>query len=599
MFSHRPNTKMSSHNTPQIKGESVQSLYRLYSAEKLLTNRRYQRKLVWSIDEKRSFIDSIQKGFPIPIILLAEVGDLGSPKYEIIDGMQRLNAIMSFIEQEYSMNGGYFDLNTIAETKSKLDSGELTQGQDVLDRKMCVDLAGYQVPVSIFSEREAERIDEVFRRLNANGKHLSRQELRQAGATGAFANVARKLSSKIRGDSSVGDVLSLNKMKNISLTNRDLPYGINVEDVFWVKNKILTREDLRNSKDEEIVADIVAWIISDKAQRSSSEILDGYYGFTDGKEASQTIDRYINKVGEDFVIDKIQECFDVILDLIGRSNVRLSDLLFSDPPARFPRYFQLFFIALYETIYVDGKEIDSYEKLLRALKHSGDGVKLAEGGGNWSAAEKDRGIDQIAGLIKKAFKRKGSLDPAKRHWVSRFENILTNSTTEQTLYDFKLGFYALEKGAKFSGDLFSKCVKTLTAMANTHRGATGYVVVGVADKASSAEMHKKRYGGKPVQYGAYYVTGIDHEASAYEKDTDTYFTKITNLLRSQPISDRDKDFIGRNIFTVTYHDKTILIMSLQAETVPSMYSNKYFTRFGSNVDEVSPTGMLELAKRFS
>jgi hypothetical protein len=257
---------MAKTNTPQIKGESIQSLYRLYNSEKLLTNRRYQRKLVWAIEEKRSFIDSIQKGFPIPIILLAEVGEPGNTKYEIIDGMQRLNAIMSFIEQEYSMSEKYFDLNTIAETKDKLDSGELKQGTEVLDRSECVDFAGYQVPVSIYSEREVQRIDEVFRRLNANGKHLSRQELRQAGATGAFANVVRKLSANIRGDSSVGDVLSLNKMKNISLTNRDLPYGIAVDDVFWVKNKILTKDDLRNSKDEEMVADIVAWIISDKEQ---------------------------------------------------------------------------------------------------------------------------------------------------------------------------------------------------------------------------------------------------------------------------------------------------------------------------------------------
>ncbi|SFB40576.1 DUF262 domain-containing protein [Azotobacter beijerinckii] len=283
--------------TPQIKGESVQSLYRLYSSEKLLTNRRYQRKLVWTIDEKRSFIDSIQKGFPIPIILLAEVGDPGNPKYEIIDGMQRLNAIMSFIEQEYSMDDKFFDLNTIAETKDKLDSGELAQGVDALERARCVDFAGYQVPISIYSEREAQHIDEVFRRLNANGKHLSKQELRQAGATGAFANVVRKLSANIRGDSSIGDVLSLNKMKNISLTNKDLPYGINVDNVFWISNKILTKEDLRNSKDEEIIADIVAWIISDKAQRSSSDVLDGYYGFTDNLDASQAVDRHINKIG--------------------------------------------------------------------------------------------------------------------------------------------------------------------------------------------------------------------------------------------------------------------------------------------------------------
>ncbi|HZW26554.1 MAG TPA: DUF262 domain-containing protein [Gallionella sp.] len=589
---------MTTNSTPQIKGESIQSLYRLYNSEKLLTNRRYQRKLVWSIDEKKSFIDSIQKGFPIPIILLAEVGEPGNLRYEIIDGMQRLNAVMSFIEQEYPLDEKFFDLNTIAETKDKLDSGELEQKAQVLDRTKCVDFAGYQVPVSIYPERNAQRIDEVFRRLNANGKHLSRQELRQAGATGAFANLVRKLSANIRGDSSFGDILSLNKMKKISLTNRELPYGIAIDDVFWIKNKILTKEDLRNSKDEEIVADIVAWIISDKAQRSSSEILDGYYGFAENFEASQNVDRQINKMGEDLLINNIQACFDQILEIIEKSSENMRDLLFSSPPARFPRFFQLYFLAFYEMLFVGGKEVDSYPKLLKTLKHSGETIKLAEGGGNWSAAEKERGIAQISGVIRQALKKSDQIDPSKRHWTSRFENILMNSTTEQTLYDFKMGFYDLAANSKFNRDLFDKTIKTLTAMANTQKGAVGYVLVGVCDKLTSATSHKKFYNSEWAKYGSYYVTGLDSEANIYEKDTDTYFTKLTNLLKSQPISDRDKDFIGRNIFTLKYHNKTVLVMSLASGENPSIYDNKYYCRFGSNVDEVQPKNLIEFIKRF-
>ncbi len=589
---------MATSSTPQIKGESIQSLYRLYNSEKLLTNRRYQRKLVWSIEEKRAFIDSIQKGFPIPIILLAEVGDPGNPRYEIIDGMQRLNAIMSFIEQEYSIDDRYFDLNTIAETKSKFDAGDLKQVMPILDRRECVELAGYQVPVSIYSEREAERIEEVFRRLNANGKHLSKQELRQAGATGAFANVVRKLSANIRGDSSLGDILSLNKMKNISLTNKDLPYGISVDDVFWIKNKILTKEDLRNSKDEEIVADIVAWIISDKAQRSSSEVLDGYYGFGGNIDSAQAIDRHINKIGEDEIINNVQQCFDQVIEIIEKSKENLRDLLFKSPPARFPRYFQLYFIAVYEMMLIKGKEVDSFPKLLRALKHSGESIKLAEGGGNWSAAEKERGIDQISGVIEKSFKKSGSFDPAKKHWISRFENILMNSTTEQTLYDFKVGLYELKAGSDFSLDLFSKCIKTLTAMANTQKGATGYIVIGVCENESTALSHKKIYGTKSAKYGSYFITGIDAEAIKYEKDIDTYFTRITNLIKSQPISDRDKDHIGRNIFTIKYYEKTVLIISLTSSSEPSIYGNNYYIRFGSNLEEVKPKGIVDFVKRF-
>jgi uncharacterized protein with ParB-like and HNH nuclease domain len=104
-----------------VRGESVESIYRMYLDNKLVVNRKYQRKLVWTLDEKKKFIDSVRKGFPVPIILLAERSDRGV--YEIIDGMQRLNALMSFIENEYSVDDCYFDLNTMAASKLLLDSG--------------------------------------------------------------------------------------------------------------------------------------------------------------------------------------------------------------------------------------------------------------------------------------------------------------------------------------------------------------------------------------------------------------------------------------------------------------------------------------------
>ncbi len=59
-----------------IKGESIQSLYGSYLSKTFLVNRRYQRKLVWTIEEKRSFIDSIINGYPVPLVLLAEVTTL-------------------------------------------------------------------------------------------------------------------------------------------------------------------------------------------------------------------------------------------------------------------------------------------------------------------------------------------------------------------------------------------------------------------------------------------------------------------------------------------------------------------------------------------
>ena len=129
-----------------VRSENIQRIYSFYISEKFLVNRRYQRKLIWTIEEKSSFIDSIMNGYPVPLILLAEVNYNNSSVYEIIDGMQRLNAIVSFIEGEFSVDGKYFDLESTAETKLMLDNGELIQNQPKMDREKCTNIASYVLP---------------------------------------------------------------------------------------------------------------------------------------------------------------------------------------------------------------------------------------------------------------------------------------------------------------------------------------------------------------------------------------------------------------------------------------------------------------------
>jgi uncharacterized protein with ParB-like and HNH nuclease domain len=108
-----------------IRGESLQRIYSYYINEKLVVNRKYQRKLVWNVEEKQKFLDSILKNYPVPLFLLAVVDYADKERYEIIDGMQRLDAITSFMEQEFGIpidiNGEsgefFFNLDAIADTK--------------------------------------------------------------------------------------------------------------------------------------------------------------------------------------------------------------------------------------------------------------------------------------------------------------------------------------------------------------------------------------------------------------------------------------------------------------------------------------------------
>lgn len=589
-----------------IKGESIQSLYGSYLSETFLVNRRYQRKLVWTIEEKRSFLDSIVNGYPVPLVLLAEVTTEKGRKLEIIDGMQRMNAIMSFVDQEFDLNGKYFDLDTMADTKFLKDKGALIQKKGVLDRKLCANIVRYQIPLSVFQESGASHVDEVFRRLNSGGRHLSKQELRQAGAVSKFASVVRKLSSNIRGDSSASDILNLNSMKNISITNRDLDYGISVNDIFWVKNNIITKEALRQSQDEEVIADIVAWVSMEKGLRSSSEILNQLYGFqgsggADGESSlSSTIEIQIQKINEENVISNIQLVLDKIIEVVDFSGKSFNSLLFDSQQAKISRYFQIVFLAFYQLFIDENMEIIDLTKLVSVLDKAGDKtIKLAAGGGNWSAKEKQTQSDALYGVVRSCFDKSKSTDPARNQWITRFENILMQSSTEQALYDFKIGLHPLTSdGGELNKNTFSKVIKTLTAMANTFPRATGYCLLGVADKKTDADQHKDIYGKEFKSYSSFYVTGIDSEAEKYHGDVDKYFTKLVQLIASEPLSGRDRDNISRNITTIKYFDKSVVILRIESGDTPSVYGGKYYVRHGNSIIVVKPENFSELFERF-
>lgn len=589
-----------------IKGESIQSLYGSFLSETFLVNRRYQRKLVWTIEEKRSFLDSIINGYPVPLVLLAEVTTSRGRKLEIIDGMQRMNAIMSFIDQEFDINEKYFDLDTMADTKLLKDNGNLIQKTGILDRTMCANIVRYQIPLSVFQESGNSHVDEVFRRLNSGGRHLSKQELRQAGTVSKFASIVRKLSSNIRGDSSASDILDLNSMKNISITNKHLDYGISVDSIFWIKNNIITKEALRQSKDEEVIADIVAWVSLDKGIRSSSDILNQLYDYNQynlvvsESSLAKQVEIQIQKLNEEIVISNIQYVLDKMIETINKSEKTFNSLLFASRQAKIARYFQVVFLAFYRLLIEEEMEVVNQEAIINHLDKAGDNtIKLAAGGGNWSAKEKQTQINALYGVLLGCFEKSEKNDPARNQWITRFENILMQSATEQTLYDFKAGLHSLSEGSsEFNQTAFSKIIKTLTAMANTFQNATGYCILGVADNKPTADRFVNLYNSNYISYSSFFINGINEEAEKYHGDIDKYFTKLTQLIKNEPLSDRDKDNISRNIATVKYFDKVVIILKIESGDKPSIYNDKYYVRHGSNINEIKPEDFAELFQRF-
>ena len=261
-------------------GKSIQTLYGDYRAGNLFVNRKYQRKLVWSIDEKRRLLDSILRGYPIPLILLAaQRSSYGAGKYEIIDGMQRFNAIFTFIENAFDFDGRYFDTKEFARAKQLADDGifETAKGKPLLSPTECANILDYHLAVTIYPAQNEHAITEVFGRINSGGRRLSSQEQRQAGVVSPFSSLVRILAAELRGDVSK-DLLSLAEMPEISIESgaTSSGYGIRAEETVWCQQGILSVKQLKESEDEQIISDIAASILFAKPIAASKEIVPLY-----------------------------------------------------------------------------------------------------------------------------------------------------------------------------------------------------------------------------------------------------------------------------------------------------------------------------------
>lgn len=214
------------------RGMSIQEAYRLFRDDSFIVNRKYQRKLVWTVQEKEFLVDSILSGLPIPLILLAQIGD---NKFEIVDGLQRLNALFSFIENGFPYNGKYFDVNQFARAKQLADEGVFEiagAGDNLLDPKLSANFLDYQLAVTTYAAKDEYVITEIFGRINSSGKQLSYQERRQAGSIDDFSNVVREISSEVRGDAS-GDIVVLKDMPTISIDSKKekIGYGLTADEI--------------------------------------------------------------------------------------------------------------------------------------------------------------------------------------------------------------------------------------------------------------------------------------------------------------------------------------------------------------------------------
>lgn len=592
--------------------DSVQVVYDNYLEGKYIVNRRYQRKLVWTQEEKVSFIDSILKNYSIPLFLLAQNTDgQGNDKYEIIDGMQRLNSLVSFIENEFAIEWDgqkcYFNLDTLASTLDLKQSHKLIQKTPVMPKEVCLGIVRYQIPFS-FIIADQQSIEEIFRRINSYGKQLSNQEIRQAGAIGAFSDLVRKIASTIRGDVSNSDQLPLNDMKMISLSNTRLKYGINVNDIWWVTQHIVTQQNIRVSRDEELIAWLLSYIILGKNTAPSSKALNRLYRYDvtdkEGSNQAALMESKIRELGEENILAMFCRTFSVLLDILHKSHKDFRTLIFTEDEAEgLVKTFQIVFLAFYELLYQE-KMVPNDDKLL--IDHLNSiGTQVLKGIAKefWSADTRFNRIQAVKGVIRPYFRKSRGEDIANDNWVIQVDNIMRLSTLEGSQYDFKAGFRNF-KDSKFNVNLVKKCICLLTAAVNKGPNVTGYVIAGICEGQQTFEEFKKFYATKvgcQYQNTNFFITGIDEEVKKfYSGSYDKYQNDILNIIRNEPLEDTAKHYILTHIRFPRYYESTLMILELKSNDAPIPYDDCYYERQGNNAIKVTGiTGIKAIESRFN
>jgi uncharacterized protein DUF262 len=145
----------------------------------------YQRRPRWEAARQSKLIESFIMNVPVPPLFVYE-SDLA--KYEVMDGQQRITAILDFYTNKLSLEG----LEQWPELNGRIYDTLPSEIKKGIDRRSISYIVLLKESAST-SEEESLLRQEVFERLNTGGVSLSHQEIRNALYQGKFNSLLLEL----------------------------------------------------------------------------------------------------------------------------------------------------------------------------------------------------------------------------------------------------------------------------------------------------------------------------------------------------------------------------------------------------------------------
>lgn len=327
--------------------KTVKEIYDAFKEDLLIIDNSYQRRKVWLLQDKVRLIETILLNLIVPEIFLWECdidAETGETVRHIVDGQQRINAIIDYICGNFKLNtkylldenikeqfGNYFFTNLPGDTKKAIWSYDLSI-------------------VNIDKRCKEQDIKNLFFRLNLTDYSLNEQEKRNS-LSSEFGNASEKLS----------------------------------DDPFWEKHKVFSAADIRRMKDVEFCSNILILvregIIDQTSQQKLNQVYDDLKEDYPEKEsdiarvesAMRLIDDLTNEQTASFISKKAQiySVFSFVLDLLD-NDISMSQEIINKFTAFVSTYNS--FKNEKELVFEKDELVQEYENIKRYKLASSEGI---------------------------------------------------------------------------------------------------------------------------------------------------------------------------------------------------------------------------------
>ena len=357
--------------------------------------------------------------------------------------------------------------------------------------------------------------------------------------------------------------------------------------------------DLRDSLDEQYIADIVACIVGGQLIERSKDALDEIY--VKGTVESERILSALEVYGADKVSDEIKYCLDELLKVCATDqNIKLRDLIFTKTNTNaFPSVFAVILIAFYELIVGEGKKIADYSGVKATLK---DLSSRIEWGRKATAPdERRKNIDSVKGIIGSNFVKEAKIAEMiySNHTTIDIEAVVRRSEIELANYELKQGLLSLTEGGGEDGQTVDKVVKTICAIANIGPKRTGKIIIGVTDNKADADRIKQIDGVEPKKIGKRFVVGVNREAKRLGISVEQYFSKWKERIKKSALTPKLRDTVLSGMDFNSFYGLGVIVITIPSQSELSYVGEELYWRNGDATELAQATKQIAgIAGRF-